>query len=459
MHPRQKWLVDLRALEQWIELGTQPIPAEGTQDIQKSLEFPKTVRKEAVELRTQPDPTVIAGTQQARHRFHPALAFVLFALLAAGIFGAYRLVRSEKPGAGDSLMSATSPGAAAPIELRIATGKEKQKWLELYAKKFAGTTEGSGIQIEIVPVGTMDAFRSMIDGESKVHVWTPSSDMMEDLFVHEWMAKHNKNPILQEQNLALTPIVFLMWEDRYQEFLKKYQTVSFATIARALQEKQGWAAIANKPEWGRFKFGLSDPARYNSGLALLFVLSHEYHKEPGQLTITELSDKGLQQNMNIFRTYSVGTKLESSDLAADMIAKGPSSYDAIFTYESLALRSLKEAQGRWGKVRLLYPAYNFWMDNPFYVLDVPWSSSQHQAAAKAFLNYLYSPRIQKELLAMSIRPANPEVPLQDPGSPFLLYKEQGTVIDVQNAMDEPRGEIVKAMLDDWSQLPGDRPAP
>lgn len=444
---------DVRALEQWIEHGTQPLPAGDTQNIQKSQDFPKTVLKAAlVNVRTQPDPTLKAEVPQRGRRFYPALALVVIALLAAGIYGSYRLIRFQKSGAED-LMSATAPSSA-PVELRIATGKEKQKWLELFARKFSETPEGAGIQIQIIPVGTLDAFRSMIDGGGKVHAWSPSSDMLEDLFVQEWKAKYNKTPILLEQNLALTPLVFLMWEDRYQAFLTRYQNVSFATIANALLEKQGWATIANKPEWGRFKFGLSDPARFNSGLVLLFVMSHEYHRDPGQLTLAELADKGLQKSMGVYRTYSTGMKLESSDLAADMIAKGPSSYDAIFTYESLALRSLKEAQGRWGKVRLIYPAYNFWMDNPFYVLDVPWSTAQHQSAAKAFLNYIYSPRIQKELLAMSIRPANPEVPLQDPGSPFLLYKEQGTVIDVQNAMDEPNGEIVKAMMEDWSQLAG-----
>jgi hypothetical protein len=315
------------------------------------------------------------------------------------------------------------------------------------------TAEGSNIRISTFAMGSQDAFRSILEGDRRIHVWTPASDMQEDLFIQEWTAKFKKSPILEEQSLALTPLVLLMWEDRYQEFIRKYKTTSLGNFARAMQEKGGWDGIARKPEWGRFKFGVADPNRFNSGLVLLFLLAHEYYRNPGPLTEAQIRDKGLLTVIDAFRKNAVGRKFDSRDLANEMVARGPSSYDVIFTYESVALRSFNEAAGRWGKIRLIYPVYNFWMDNPYYVLNAPWCGSEQQEAARSFLRYLYSPRIQKELLAEKIRPANPEIPLMDPGSPFVQYKQQGVVADIENALDEPRAEIVKAMWDDWEQAP------
>ena len=50
--------------------------------------------------------------------------------------------------------------------------------------------------------------------------------------VRNVLLKYNKSPILREVALALTPKVFVMWDERYQAFVTKYQTVSFRTTAR-----------------------------------------------------------------------------------------------------------------------------------------------------------------------------------------------------------------------------------
>ena len=83
--------------------------------------------------------------------------------------------------------------------------------------------------------------------------------------------KYNSNPIVKEEPIALTPMVFVMWEERYQAFLQKYKVLSFDTINQAIQEKSGWESIAAKPEWGFFKFGHTNPNESNSGLMTLVL--------------------------------------------------------------------------------------------------------------------------------------------------------------------------------------------
>ena len=43
-----------------------------------------------------------------------------------------------------------------------------------------------------------------------------------------------------------------------------------------MRAKTGWATIAGKPEWGLFKFGLTDPNQSNSGLMTLILLAYEF---------------------------------------------------------------------------------------------------------------------------------------------------------------------------------------
>lgn len=63
--------------------------------------------------------------------------------------------------------------------------------------------------------------------------WLESS-AYRDLFEQEWRASHQNNPILNSENLALTPMVFVMWADRREAFIKKYGKVNFKTVGQAM---------------------------------------------------------------------------------------------------------------------------------------------------------------------------------------------------------------------------------
>ncbi|MGA2705339.1 MAG: hypothetical protein ABSH35_30170 [Isosphaeraceae bacterium] len=53
---------------------------------------------------------------------------------------------------------------------------------------------------------------------------------------------------MKSDNLALTPMVFVMWQDRRDAFIKKYGKVNFKTIGQAMQEPGGWETIAAQPQ-------------------------------------------------------------------------------------------------------------------------------------------------------------------------------------------------------------------
>ncbi len=169
------------------------------------------------------------------------------------------------------------------VEINIAYGTEKQQWLEAATAEFRKGTAGRGINVNLLGMGSMEGAQAVLDGPqpTPIHVWSPASSAYRDHFEREWRTKHgNKTPIIKSENLALTPMAYVMWQSRRERFLTKYAKVTFHTLGEAVNEPAGWATIAGEAEWGRFKFGHTHPGRSNSGLLTLVLLAYEFsHKE------------------------------------------------------------------------------------------------------------------------------------------------------------------------------------
>jgi ABC-type sulfate transport system substrate-binding protein len=140
----------------------------------------------------------------------------------------------------------------------------------------------------------------------------------------------------------------------------------------------------------------------------------------------------------------------------EMVLKGPSSYDAAIVYENVAIDFLKNAEGRWGQIRVIYPEYNAWNENPYYIVDVPWSTPEQRKAAEIFLTFLLTDRIQREALVHGFRPANPNVPVKFADSPFVTYASNGVQVDLQKICDPPKAEVVNNLLESWQRAQGNR---
>src|SRR5580704_4131553 len=93
-----------------------------------------------------------------------------------------------------------------------------------------------------------------------------------------------------------------------------------------------------------------------------------------------------------------GLSDSTGNMMRDMVLRGPSSYDALFVYENVAIDYLKNAEGRWGELRIAYLKRNIWNDNPYYIVDAPWSTPEQKKASEAFLDFLLSEQIQKQSL-------------------------------------------------------------
>jgi ABC-type Fe3+ transport system substrate-binding protein len=342
----------------------------------------------------------------------------------------------------------------APVEVGIAYGTEKKEWLEWATKEFVKTPEGQKIKINLIPIGSVEGAETILKQDEvakKIHVWSPASSVVQELLVEPWQKEYGKDPILSDAPLVLTPMVIVMWKDRYDAFMQKYTAVNFKTLSEALNEQTGWKAIAAKPEWGVFNFGHTKPTHSNSGLLTLVLMGYDYFDLFRDLKIENIMDEGFLTWLKTTESNMSHEEESTGKLMKDMLTRGPAEFSGIMVYENLALTNLATAEGRWGKIQIVYPTRSVWNDNPFYILDVPWSTSDHRTAAKLFQNFLLSREAQRVARDVYLfRPANLDIPIMDGNTAFDKLKDI-VKIDV-TAIKRPKAEVLNQLLQVWKKM-------
>jgi ABC-type glycerol-3-phosphate transport system substrate-binding protein len=382
---------------------------------------------------------------------------VLLLFLAIGSFiGAHYLLKKHDAASPSSSASTPQSTASGPLEIGIAYGTEKRDWLTSAAADFAKTPAGKNVKINLKGMGSLEAAQAILRGDKaaeSIHVWCPASSLYRDIFVTDWRAKYGggAKPIAREEPVALTPMVYVFWDERYAAFTGKYPQVSFTAIGQALAEKGGWDAIAQKPEWGLFKFGHTHPNESNSGLMTLVLMAYDYHHKSAGLNVADIVSVPFQEWLGNFERGVNYRSNSTGNLMREMVLKGPSTYDALFVYESVAIEQLKNAEGRWQGLKIVYPKLNAWNDNPYYVLDAPWSTKEHRAVAEAFLDFLLSEPVQRDALSHGFRPANVKVSIKFAGSPFEQYKDTGLQVDLATVCEPPKAEVMDNLLASWQR--------
>ena len=345
---------------------------------------------------------------------------------------------------------ADNPGPISEtVEIGVAYGTEKRHWLEAAVKEFAAAPEGKRIRVNLIPMGSLEAAHAILGGDKSIHVWSPASRLYRDTFVRDWEAKYKGNPIVEEESLALTPMVFVMWKKRYDAFTVKAPDVSFRTIGFAFQAKGGWAAIAGKPEWGRFKFAHTHPNQSNSGLMTLVLLAYECQGKTSGLTVADVMSTEFQERLLHFESGVIAFPNSTGNLMKDMVLRGPTSYDALMVYESVAIDFLETAEGRWDQLQVVYPKVNLWSDNPYCILNTPWATPAHRKAAGAFLKFLLSEPIQAKAMQHGFRPGNPAVAIRGAQSPFVKHEKQGLRIELPAIAEVPSPDVLENLQQSW----------
>jgi ABC-type sulfate transport system substrate-binding protein len=127
----------------------------------------------------------------------------------------------------------------------------------------------------------------------------------------------------------------------------------------------------------------------------------------------------------------------------------------VAVYEATAIEHIENAVARYGQehggLRIFYPPATSLSDHPFCVLQAEWVTPEKARAAQAFLDFITTPEIQELALQYGFRPVDPDIPLDQSGSPFPRYRDNGVRLDLPPEVTVPPGNVLNTMLDFWTR--------
>jgi hypothetical protein len=384
---------------------------------------------------------------------------LLFAAAAGAVLYATSHKKSDDKSAPASPPSAApAPAAGAPpVHISVVYGTEKDAFMQAAVADFRSSHPE--IEVELVAKGSLETAEAILDGSLKPTIWSPADTMVLGLADSDWRAKTGAALVAESgedapQPTLLSPLVFVIWEDRADALLKAGKgKLTWKAIRTAVTSNRGWLAVGGKSDWGFVKLGHTDPTRSNSGLQALWLMTLEFYGNPASVGVDRLLRPDYQEFVGGIERGVTRFEPSTGTFMIDMVRFGPSKYDIALVYESSAIAQLDNAQGRWGNLRVYYPATTVWSDHPAAVLAADWVKPAERDAARKLLAHLRARPTQEKALTFGFRPADPSVPLRtpDPQNPFTRLAAAGLKIDLPPAAKTPDPTVVRNLMMLWSR--------
>nr|BFE58709.1 hypothetical protein GCM10020063_032350 [Dactylosporangium thailandense] len=211
-------------------------------------------------------------------------------------------------------------------------------------------------------------------------------------------------------------------------------------INKVAADPQGWARY-HKPEWGAFKFGMTDPLQSTAGLlALMAILDGNDDGEvtaEEQATLAKLKSERAVYTDTTAQLLDELSKADHDGAALRYVSAFPALEQDVLTYNKANPHTPLVA---------VYPSNGSAdADNPYLILEAPWSSKDKQDTAKAFLAYARGPDGRKVFQDAGFRDPNRAAGPALTGSTFAAR-----IKTVPRAVLLP--ESVKQSMDTWTAL-------
>jgi ABC-type Fe3+ transport system substrate-binding protein len=345
------------------------------------------------------------------------------------------------------------------VVVTVAYGTEKEQWLKAAVERFAATNprvSGRPVQIVLEGKGSREIVTDIVQSGYQPTVVSPASSVQIALLRDQWAKKSNGASIFftgtdAPQPLVLTPLVLVAWKARGDVLWPNGAQNFWQNLHTVLAAKDGYASLGH-PEWGFVKLGHTSPELSNSGIQALMLLAYGYNNTSSGLTSADVLNDGFRSWLGEIERAVPQFGESTGLLMTDMLRFGPSKYDMVIVYESLAIENIQVAQGRGGDIHVYYPPATVYSDHPYAVLDAPWVSPEQRQAAGLFRDFLLGTDMQT--LAMNqfgFRPANLSVPinLSDPNNPFTRYASYGITYDVAQQVEVPPGDVLDTLIELW----------
>ena len=342
------------------------------------------------------------------------------------------------------------------VKLLFAYGSEKKAWLKDAIARFnAGPGQQGAVQIVVEgkPVGSGAAIAEVVEGGLQPQVWSPASDVFRPLMNEAWAkgkgAAGGVREIAPEgKPLVLSPVVIAMWRPMAEALGWPGKPVGWGEVLERAKDPKGWASLGH-PEWGQFKFGHTHPEYSNSGLAAVLAEAYAGAGVTRGLNADLLSAPKTRSYLEAIEGAVVHYGKSTGFFARKMLDRGPSFLSAAVLYENLVIESYTnpDYKDRALDVVAIYPREGtFWIDNPFLVMDAPWTTPAQKAAAVTLRDFLLSEAEQKNAMERyGFRPSDPSVGVTAP-----IDAAHGVdPTQPKTLLETPAPEVLRAALEAW----------
>jgi Ca-activated chloride channel family protein len=357
-----------------------------------------------------------------------------------------------------------STNPAQVLELVFTYGSEKEKWIEAVTKEFNDAehrnTTGKIVRVRAIPMGSGESMGALLGrfdptdpnevAASRAHLTSPASKAFVELANDEARAR-GEPPLLEDaqvRNLVLSPVVIAMWEPMAKALGWPEKPLGWKEVLDLASAEKGWGSVG-KPQWGRFKFGHTHPEHSNSGLITVLAETYAGAAKTRGLTEADVHNPQVQEFVRNIERSVVAYGSSTGFFGRRMARSGPGGLSAAVLYENMVIEA-NRLSGLDYQLVALYPREGtFWSDHPVGVVERPWVTPEHRAAAMTYIEFLRHTDRQTKAMTLGFRPGKEGIPLD----PTVFSAANGVnPNEPRKVLEIPDAPVMRAVLDQWPQV-------
>ena len=350
------------------------------------------------------------------------LALVVVIAIGFALWEGLSEAPAAQPFPADQPASAHKPDALPPpakdeLRLVFTYGSEKESWVKAATAEFnaaANRLDGQRITVEAIPMGSGECVEEAISGTRQVHLISPASKAFITIGNAQSRTKTGNDLVAETRDLVLSPVVIALWKPMAEALGWPGKPVGWAEVLALAQHPQGWASVG-QAQWGAFRFGHTHPEYSNSGIISVRAECYAGAGKTAGLSLEDLAKPELATFVNGIERSVVHYGRSTGFFATRLAAGGPAKLSAAVLYESSVIEANQKSDGNFPPLVSIYPREGtFWSDHPAGIVERPWVTPAHRAAAKKYLDFLLGEPRQRAALALGFRPAAVEIAIAAP---------------------------------------------
>jgi Ca-activated chloride channel family protein len=404
-------------------------------------------------------PRAHAGKTRSGSALAIVLVVVILIVLIIAAFGALigKAVIGPEPTATITTTTATAAAADTPP---VPAGTEAvsflysgdiREWVEAvtadYNKSPHETRDGKPYVIQAVALGSGEMMDDIISGRRKPDAVSPDSAAFLALLNARWRTTSGRDLVGNADDLVVSPLVIAMWKPLAEALGWPGKAVGWSDISALAHDPAGWGSRGH-PQWGPFRFCHTGCAVSDSGLAALLATIDAAAGKSAGLTVADVNAAKTGDFLENIEGSVVHYGSSTAFVGQRMFAHGPGFLSAAVLDESQVIGSYRQSPAPILPVVAIYPQEGtFLADHPAGLVDAPWVTPAHAAAAKDYLQFLREKPQQERALACGFRPGSSVVAL---GAP--IDADHGVdPKQPQTTLEIPPVAVMDAALALWKQ--------